>query len=259
MDSAEILKLYRDVTNDEIKTSFRSCKEVINYNLELKYLTSREYYNTKIINDVIYNENTHIVSVFKDYLIYDDVSEFLKRHYDQNESKKRLPKVIEFYETYSKVFPNYVNLPENKFMFKNIERKQLYWDSKQHFLMEQEERNAKKRARIEDFGGVQNAPSSFFDETIEDKMFSGSFINSVDMMETLKNNQESFLKIVNIKNEQDSYVHQDNSNSKSQKKSIAKQFELIIKKYADKDNSSVFSKSEVDFSELSRLNQNESF
>ena len=194
MDSAEILKLYRDVTNDEIKTSFRSCKEVINYNLELKYLTSREYYNTKIINDVIYNENTHIVSVFKDYLIYDDVSEFLKRHYDQNESKKRLPKVIEFYETYSKVFPNYVNLPENKFMFKNIERKQLYWDSKQHFLMEQEERNAKKRARIEDFGGVQNAPSSFFDETIEDKMFSGSFINSVDMMETLKNNQESFFE-----------------------------------------------------------------
>ena len=67
------------------------------------------------------------------------------------------------------------------------------------------------------------------------------------------------MKIVNIKNEQDSYVHQDNSNSKSQKKSIAKQFEFIIKKYADKDNSSVFSKSEVDFSELSRLNQNESF
>ena len=61
--------------------------------------------------------------MFKDYLIFDDVSEFLKRLYKKSEAVSRLPKVITFYETYSKVFPNYVNLPENKFMFKNIERK----------------------------------------------------------------------------------------------------------------------------------------
>jgi hypothetical protein len=58
---------------------------VIQENLEKKYLTSREYYNVKIINDIIYNENTHIVSVFKDYLIFDDVSEFLKRTYNKGE------------------------------------------------------------------------------------------------------------------------------------------------------------------------------
>ncbi len=33
----------------------------------------------KTTNDIIYNENTHIVAVFKEYLIYDDTSEFLKR------------------------------------------------------------------------------------------------------------------------------------------------------------------------------------
>lgn len=49
-------------------------------------MTSREYYNVKIINDIIYNEQTHIVSVFKDYLIYDDISEFLKRFYYRLES-----------------------------------------------------------------------------------------------------------------------------------------------------------------------------
>lgn len=53
--------------------------DVIKKNLDKKYLTSRDYYNSKVITDIIYNENTHIVSVFKDYLIYDDVSEFLKR------------------------------------------------------------------------------------------------------------------------------------------------------------------------------------
>lgn len=92
-------------------------------NLARKYLTSREYYNIKIINDIIYNENTNIVSVFKDYLIFDDVSEFLKRFYNRSEGKQRLPKMYQFYEQYSKVFPNYVVLPENKYMFKNIERK----------------------------------------------------------------------------------------------------------------------------------------
>lgn len=49
---------------------------VVKENLEKKYLTSWEYYNSKIVNDIIYNENSHVVSIFKDYLIYDDVSEF---------------------------------------------------------------------------------------------------------------------------------------------------------------------------------------
>ena len=91
--------------------------------LKNKYLTSKDFYNVKIINDIIYNEPTHLVSVFKDYLIYDDVSEFLKRPYTLNETLSRLPKIFEFYEKYSKVFPNYIGIPENKYMFKNIERK----------------------------------------------------------------------------------------------------------------------------------------
>lgn len=45
-------------------------------------MTSKDFYNVKVINDVIYNENTHLVSIFKDYLIFDDISEFLKRSYD---------------------------------------------------------------------------------------------------------------------------------------------------------------------------------
>ena len=43
------------------------------------YQKQLDYYNSKVITDIIYNENSNIVSVFKDYLIYDDVSEFLKR------------------------------------------------------------------------------------------------------------------------------------------------------------------------------------
>lgn len=238
-----------------INTNLLNC--VIRNNLELKYLTSREYYNTKVINDIIYNENTHIVSVFKDYLIYDDVSEFLKRQYHVQESKKRLPKVIEFYETYSKVFPNYVNLPENKFMFKNIERKQLYWDSKQQFLMEQEERNAKKKARIEDFGGVQNAPSSFFNESIDDRLFSNSWVDEVNNMKTLPDKNVSFVKIVTLKDEYDSQVGDLSRNEG--KKSIVKQFEEMINSFAKRDTSTIGSNSVLELSELSKNLTDESF
>ena len=78
----------------------------------------------------MYNESKSIVSVFKDYLIFDDFSEYLKRTYSSQEAKERLPKVFEFYEKFSRVFPNFVALPESKYMFKNIEKKQKLIDEK---------------------------------------------------------------------------------------------------------------------------------
>ena len=51
-----------------------------------------DYKEVKAINDLVYNEPTHLVSVFKDYLILDDINEFLKRPYTNEEQKVRLPK-----------------------------------------------------------------------------------------------------------------------------------------------------------------------
>ena len=65
--------------SDSITPARESLKSVLKKSLEKKYLTSRDYYNSKVVTDIIYNEGTNLVSVFKDYLIYDDVSEFLKR------------------------------------------------------------------------------------------------------------------------------------------------------------------------------------
>ena len=88
-----------------------------------------EFQNLKVINDLIYNEQAHIVSVFKDYLILDDINEFLKRFYERDsESSVRLPKLCDFYNKYSQVFPNFVSLPESKYMFRNIQRKQRLID-----------------------------------------------------------------------------------------------------------------------------------
>jgi hypothetical protein len=112
-----------------------SLRAISRHQLESKYLATQEYYHSKITSDVMYNEPRHMVSIFKDYLIYDDFSEYLKRPYSLSECNDRLPKVFEYYQQYSKLFPTYVGLgiQECKYMFKNIERKQkLIDDQVQH-------------------------------------------------------------------------------------------------------------------------------
>lgn len=107
-----------------------SKKNLIMSNLGRKYGNCHvEFENLKVVNDLIYNEQSHVVSIFKDYLILDDINEFLKRYYiGDTESKVRLPKLCEFYQKYSQVFPNFVSLPESKYMFRNIQRKQRLID-----------------------------------------------------------------------------------------------------------------------------------
>ena len=78
-------------------------KDLIMSNLGRKYGDCHvEFENLKVVNDLIYNEQTHVVSIFKDYLILDDINEFLKRFYkSDSESHVRLPKLCEFYQKYS--------------------------------------------------------------------------------------------------------------------------------------------------------------
>ena len=66
--------------------------------------------------------------------MYEAILAIWYRYYFNEEFDERLPKIYEFYDKYSKVFPNYVSLPENKFMFKNIERKQKFIDDKQRAI-----------------------------------------------------------------------------------------------------------------------------
>ena len=100
----------------------------------------------------MYNEQRHIVSVFKEYLIFDDFSEYLKRFYTYKEAQDRLPRVFEFYDHYSKVFPNYVSVPESKYMFKNIERKQKLIDQRHQIFLKQQQK--KEGADKDDKNGV---------------------------------------------------------------------------------------------------------
>ena len=61
-----------------------------------KYLITPSQLDANVITNIIYNEKLHIVSEFKEWLIYDDQNEFLKRFYSNNESKVKLYNLFEF-------------------------------------------------------------------------------------------------------------------------------------------------------------------
>ena len=103
------------------------------------YYQGKDFYNIKVISDIINNSDTHIVAEFKDYLIMGDESEFLQRKYNMKECKKYLPILFDYYKSCSIIFPNYVLLHENKYIFKNIRKKQKVIDNQQ----EQEEKREK--------------------------------------------------------------------------------------------------------------------
>ena len=119
-------------------------EKFIFFSFKYKYYIDQFTYGTVVINNIIYNEKSHIVATFKDYLISDDISEFLKRYYNSIESSIRLPKFYEYYETYSRIYPNYTILPEAKYIYKNIHKKQRMIDQQQVEESEERKKDSKK-------------------------------------------------------------------------------------------------------------------
>ena len=48
------------------------CKVISKRALDNKYLATDTYFHSKITADIMYNEPRHFVTIFKDYLIFDD-------------------------------------------------------------------------------------------------------------------------------------------------------------------------------------------
>ena len=111
---------------------FNNLENRARHKLVKRYNKPLSYHDKKMINDILYNEKTHYVEGFKEYLIYEDYNEFLKRFYKSKELNIKLPKILFFYEKYSKIYPNYTVIPESKYMYKNIKRKQKMIDQMQN-------------------------------------------------------------------------------------------------------------------------------
>ena len=188
--------------------NFILLKKLIHQIFVDKYYHDKNFYNCKVIEDIINNESTHVVAEFKDYLIFGDDSEFLQKKYNIKDCHKYLPKIFNYYESCSVIFPNYVILPESKYIYKNIQKKQKVIDIQQ----EQEDKLEKLKSGIKnekDRGGGKN---SIY------KLFNTKEINSI----LGQTNTSNINKIFGI-----NYGLNENEKSESMFNNIIKEFKKV--------------------------------
>ena len=74
------------------KKSLVSYEKIVGKKFRKKYEYDNNIFCRQITTQIIYNQKSRIVSAFKDNLIINDPTEFLKRYYTKRESKVRLKK-----------------------------------------------------------------------------------------------------------------------------------------------------------------------
>ena len=176
-----------------------SIEYLIFQNFKRKYILMPFCYNLNIIDNIIYNDKTHIVSLFKDYLILDDKGEFLKRYYTNYESSIRLPKFFEFYEVNSKIFPNYTSLKEGKYFYRNIQQKQKMINIQEKMEIDKK----RKKNNLVEKSNNNSTKSKIFSTNVMD-----SFLNDTNNegMELLFN-----INLKNINQEEKSFNNKINN------------------------------------------------
>ena len=124
MSSKEIPFFPNSVKKDENKDYYKLARKMLykKYNNEIFSIK-------KIFTDfLIFNNKCRLTLFFKEFLISDKSCEYLRNFYEKEDCKNILNKILEIYCLYSKIYPNYIILSENKFLYKNIRKKQKMID-----------------------------------------------------------------------------------------------------------------------------------
>jgi hypothetical protein len=137
------------MSEQNTKNDFNYCLRQLSIRaLELCYDDYYDFahvdYDILIIENLMCNGRCHLVAVFKNYLIEDDKSEYLRRFYKKKESKPRLKKLFAYHDETSVIFPNYVPLVESKYLYNNVIKKQRVIDEQQSLDKIRKEKKTKK-------------------------------------------------------------------------------------------------------------------
>ena len=194
------------------------------YKLVKRYDKPLSYHDVKIINDILYNEKTHYVGQFKEYLIYEDYNEFIKRFYNSYEISMKFPKILFFYEKYTKIYANYTVIPESKFMYKNIKRKQKMIDQLQN-KMHYSECEDDEESDISNTVFSSRVMNSIYRKTITKTLNKSSCCENTEQsindflgkINVIENNIKNILKINFINNDNKKGKDKNKSNTKDNK------------------------------------------
>ena len=167
--------------------------KLIHDKLFIKYSQEKNY-NLVIINNILANNKSLVVSKFKEFLLYEEQSEFLKRFYRLKEISPRLKKLYNFFHKYVLIPPNYCLLNESKYMLTNIMRKQM--------VINKEHKHKNKQKIINNEENIDDKinmelDKNFFNSTIYDEILnqSESFMNNLFGLDANNKKDEKNIEI----------------------------------------------------------------
>ena len=107
--------------------SFPELEKIVHKSF-IKFYKDDSYYNVIKIDEIINNEKSHLVAEFKDFLVMGDTGEFILKYYIRSETNKIYKQILDYYNENLFIFPNYVSLPESKYIYNSIQKKQKIID-----------------------------------------------------------------------------------------------------------------------------------
>ena len=200
-------KFKQKIKNNQFNNYLHPKKRVTLINLEKKvheyfvnnYIdNNNNNYNIQKIDEIVNNEKSHLVAEFKDFLVLGDIAEFLQRFYTFEEIQELYSQILEYYSENLFIFPNYVVLPESKYIYLNIQKKQKIIDIQEE---NEENENNTKNADIN-----SNVKTIFSNNEIESllnqtdtsgiKQYFGITGTSTENSNGIDKNEKQILKLI---------------------------------------------------------------
>ena len=190
-------------------------QKAINHFLYTKYSNFENSYQNICINNLLYLSYCHDVAKFKDYLIFDDNTEFLNEFCHKEDLNSRMKYIFNFYSNYIRLFPNYLVIPEKKFIYKNIRKKQKIIDEKNAKIIENKKN---KNNNLVDISSFKKNKWNDYNNLNKNICFDKSSINSSINKFNLFNEADYSINIksysmIKIYNSNTSHKSSNNENS----------------------------------------------
>lgn len=217
-----------NLNNNKNKITKKS--SIISQNLK-KYSITKQIYDIFVINSIIFDQKMHIVSTFKNYLLWDETSEFLKRFYYRTESDERIPNISQYYQSYTLFAPVYFGLSASITLIMNewTKNKKSYLE---YIEDKEDEDNEKKKYNVDvnfekliDTDLLMNSDSSHVKSKDSKKTIDLTMYDKIDSF-FLKDNNLSLLE----KGQQVKDKKENNKNSSLSKimEDLSSQYSLYI-------------------------------
>ena len=250
-------KSHKDKTkNISMKMSYKRDK---NNKITPKYImrkilrthdTTIKKYNILNINAIIFDQKNHKVATFKNYLIWDETSEFFKRYYKLYESVDRIPKISEYYEEYTLFAPVYFGLDSLILIIMNkwTKKKKKYLE----YLEDKEDEDSKSKIKRKDFKPLLNC-ELFNEKTLEQKSMMSNYTKSKTTLDLSKYdfyndnlNYKNFDE-VNDKNLLKEFKQESSSPIREKKATKSKKRTNDLNEFLKKNN---FNEKSISFSDI---------